>query len=338
MDGSTSSIPTTNTVAWTSDDHPTGDHQHRGCRRLRVADHQRRRRSDQAQRRHRAAGRRRNPRERRGGDGRRRRRSGLGEQPSRRHRHPNRHLHQCEDHVRDRPCTVRRHRRHGDQLWVSLWPRLQPTNCAPPGSPPPRESRTSRCPATTEGSAEPAMITSLIGQQLEYATEAKLYNYPDRSGAAGATVVPEVAAAMPAVSADGRTVTIRVRSGYRFSPGPLGGGHARHSRDVPLHDRTQPSPVRGTRRERLPPATATRRRPRLRQPEERRRLAGVSASGDTLTLHLTRPVPDLPQILASPIFSAVPEGTPLAFDLLPLQPVRRPLLPHPTDSLRSSRS
>ena len=68
------------------------------------------------------------------------------------------------------------------------------------------------------------MITSLIGQQLEYATEAKLYNYPDRSGAAGAAVVPEVAAAMPTVSADGRTVTIRVRSGYRFSPGPLGGG------------------------------------------------------------------------------------------------------------------
>ena len=44
--------------------------------------------------------------------------------------------------------------------------------------------------------------------QFEYATGAQLLNYPDASGARGARLVPEVAAAaMPAVSRDGRTCT-----------------------------------------------------------------------------------------------------------------------------------
>ena len=201
--------------------------------------------------------------------------------------------------------------------------RTQPTSCAPQGSPPPRESRTSRCPATRlDGNADPAMIWSLIGQQLEYATEAKLYNYPDRNGAAGATVVPEVAAAMPTVSADGRTVTIRVRSGYRFSPGPARRQHARHRRDVPLHDRAQllPQGLSGNGYLLLPQlvgghAYATGKHDRL---------TGVSASGDTLTLHLTRPVPDLPQILAAPIFSAVPQGTPHTWIFYPSSPSAGP--------------
>ena len=41
---------------------------------------------------------------------------------------------------------------------------------------------------------------------------------PGCCGAAGRTLRPEVAAAMPAVSADGRTYTFRVRPGFRFSP------------------------------------------------------------------------------------------------------------------------
>jgi ABC-type transport system substrate-binding protein len=142
--------------------------------------------------------------------------------------------------------------------------------------------------------------------------------------------VPEVAQALPTVSADGRTVTIRVRSGYRFSPGPLGGG-------TPVTAATFRSTIERTFSRRgnlagngyllLPQLVGG----KAYANGKTTRLAGVSATGDTLTLHLTRPVPDLPQILASPIFSAVPDGTPLAWIFYPSSPSAGPLLPHPTD-------
>src|SRR5581483_6376041 len=54
--------------------------------------------------------------------------------------------------------------------------------------------------------------------QVLYATCAKLLNYPDAAGPSGAVPVPEVAQSAPAVSADGRTYTFTIRSGFRFSP------------------------------------------------------------------------------------------------------------------------
>ena len=54
--------------------------------------------------------------------------------------------------------------------------------------------------------------------QFHYATCAKLFNYPDASGAAGKRLVPEVAAGWPKVTDGGRTYTFRIRPGYGFSP------------------------------------------------------------------------------------------------------------------------
>jgi DNA-binding SARP family transcriptional activator len=54
--------------------------------------------------------------------------------------------------------------------------------------------------------------------QVERATCAMLLNYPDQAGVRGSQLQPEVAAAMPQVSADGRTYVFRIRPGYRFSP------------------------------------------------------------------------------------------------------------------------
>src|SRR5919197_3893932 len=53
---------------------------------------------------------------------------------------------------------------------------------------------------------------------LEYATAAKLFNYPDKAGPAGALLRPEVASRY-AVSRDGRTYTFKIRKGFRFSDG-----------------------------------------------------------------------------------------------------------------------
>jgi len=53
---------------------------------------------------------------------------------------------------------------------------------------------------------------------LEYATAAKLYNYPDKPGPAGSKLVPEVASKFT-VSKNGRVYTFTLRKGYRFSDG-----------------------------------------------------------------------------------------------------------------------
>jgi peptide/nickel transport system substrate-binding protein len=65
---------------------------------------------------------------------------------------------------------------------------------------------------------DPAIGATPGDWQVQYATCAKLVNYPDRPGPAGAQLVPEVARSMPHRSADGRTYTFNIREGYRFSP------------------------------------------------------------------------------------------------------------------------
>jgi ABC-type transport system substrate-binding protein len=53
---------------------------------------------------------------------------------------------------------------------------------------------------------------------LEYATAAKLYNYPDKSGPAGSKLVPEVASHFT-VSNGGKKYTFFIRKGFKFSDG-----------------------------------------------------------------------------------------------------------------------
>jgi ABC-type transport system substrate-binding protein len=53
---------------------------------------------------------------------------------------------------------------------------------------------------------------------LEYATAAKLYNYPDKSGPGGAILQPEVASKY-VVSNSGKRYTFFIRKGFRFSDG-----------------------------------------------------------------------------------------------------------------------
>src|SRR5262245_59849071 len=53
---------------------------------------------------------------------------------------------------------------------------------------------------------------------LEYATAAKLYNYPDKRGPAGALLQPEVASSFK-VTNGGKRYTFFIRQGFRFSDG-----------------------------------------------------------------------------------------------------------------------
>ena len=66
---------------------------------------------------------------------------------------------------------------------------------------------------------DPALNYDFIGWRLEYLTCARLLAYPDKPGAAGARLVPEVAKGMPRVTRNGRTYTFTVRRDFRFSDG-----------------------------------------------------------------------------------------------------------------------
>ena len=65
---------------------------------------------------------------------------------------------------------------------------------------------------------DPQLSYVSTGWWFEYATAAKLYNYPDRAGQAGGLLRPEVASGYT-VSRDARTYTFTIRKGFRFSDG-----------------------------------------------------------------------------------------------------------------------
>ena len=67
-------------------------------------------------------------------------------------------------------------------------------------------------------SLDPAIANTLPSWTIMYATCAGLFNYPDRPAPAGSRLEPEIAAALPVRSADGKTYTFTIRRGFRFSP------------------------------------------------------------------------------------------------------------------------
>lgn len=141
--------------------------------------------------------------------------------------------------------------------------------------------------------------------EVEYATCAKLLNYPDRPAPAGARLVPEVAAAVPKPTHGGKTYTFTIRGGFRFSP----------PSNEPVTAKTFKFTIERTLD------------PRLKSPAigyasdivgvkayeagKAQSISGVTARGDKLTIRLTAPAPDFLTRIALPFFCAVPPGTPV---------------------------
>ena len=156
-------------------------------------------------------------------------------------------------------------------------------------------------------SIDPALATGTASQQLEYATCVKLLNYPDAPAPAGSRLVPEVAAAMPIRSADGRRYTFTIRKGLRFSPPsgePITAETFRHTLERALSPRVQHPPA-GPAMTDIVGATAY-------EAGRASHVEGIVATGDRLTIRLTRPAPDLLARLAFPTFCAVPTATPIS--------------------------
>ena len=147
---------------------------------------------------------------------------------------------------------------------------------------------------------------------MYYATCAGLLTYPDRPAPEGTRLVPEVAQAMPSVSADGRTYTFIVRPGFRFSPpsgAPVTAATFKHTIERALGPK-----LRGYAASFMGdivgmPAFHAGRAAHL---------AGVTASGDRLQIRLIAPAPDLPARIATPAFCASPDDTPLTAQQQPI--------------------
>ncbi len=159
----------------------------------------------------------------------------------------------------------------------------------------------------TDPSPDPAMVWNSPARQALYLTCVGLLNYPDKPAPDGWTLEPEVAAAMPTVSPDGRTYTFTIRPGFMFSPPSNEPVTAETFRATieralsPVLDDGSPGPayfsdVVGAKAYRAGTAD---------------HVSGLVASGDRFAITLEAPAPDLLNRLALPFVCPVPARTPV---------------------------
>ena len=140
--------------------------------------------------------------------------------------------------------------------------------------------------------------------QLDHAICAELYTHPD--GSAGRRLVPELASGTARKSSNGRTWTIPIRTGLRFSP-PLGRAVTAADVRATLIRSVSPdlgptAPAVGALRDVV--GLAAYRGHRSNQ------VSGIVVRHGALEITTRRPVRDLPERLALPYFCVLPAGTP----------------------------
>ncbi|HWN81415.1 MAG TPA: ABC transporter substrate-binding protein, partial [Candidatus Udaeobacter sp.] len=156
------------------------------------------------------------------------------------------------------------------------------------------------------GTLDPAAPANADRFQRDYATCARLLNYPDSDGSSGQELRPEIAAAMPTVSADGRTYTFRIRTGFRFSP-PSGQAVTaqtfRYSLERALSPKYGPgSPAIAVLSDIVGAAAYN--------SGKVSHVSGIRVRGSQLSIRLKAPAGDFPTRLSEPFFCPVPIGTP----------------------------
>jgi YVTN family beta-propeller protein len=155
------------------------------------------------------------------------------------------------------------------------------------------------------GSMDPALAGGALDMQLLQATCLKLMNFPDKPGPAGLVPTPEAANSLPAVSPDGRTYTFAIRPGFRFSPPSNQPVTAQTFKDT-LERTFNPRMKSGYGGDFADIAGFG-----AYAAGKVSHISGITARGDTLTIRLLAPNPDLLARLAGPYACAVPTDTPI---------------------------
>jgi peptide/nickel transport system substrate-binding protein len=163
-------------------------------------------------------------------------------------------------------------------------------------------------------SLDPALSYDSGGWQVLAATCAKLVNFPDTARAP--RLRPEVAAAMPRVSADGRTYTFTLRTGYRFNTGaPVTPASFVRAFERVLSPKMQ-SPGASYYMD-IAGAGAYAR-------GSARRIGGIATSGSTLTFRFAKPAPDFLARLSMHFACAVPQDHPIDAQGIDMTPTAGP--------------
>jgi ABC-type oligopeptide transport system substrate-binding subunit len=151
---------------------------------------------------------------------------------------------------------------------------------------------------------DPALDYYSHGWQLQYATTCKLLNFPDKEASAGGTrISPDAAAALPAVSKNGKTYTFTVKSGLKFADGSaVGAANFAYAFNRDLQPKmSSPSTtfiediVGAKDVEAGKAATAS----------------GIKVRGNKISITLTHVAPDFLARITMPFFSAVRTDTPI---------------------------
>src|SRR4051812_11706646 len=153
---------------------------------------------------------------------------------------------------------------------------------------------------------DPALAYYQISWQLESAPCAKLLNYPDKAGDAGTQLQPEVAKSLPKISADGKTYTFTIRSGFKFSP--------------PSNEAVTAETFKHAINRALNPAMQSPASQFISDivgaqdvlDKKARQASGVTVKGNQLTIKLTKKSPDFLSRVAMPFFCAIPRDTPIS--------------------------
>jgi ABC-type oligopeptide transport system substrate-binding subunit len=157
--------------------------------------------------------------------------------------------------------------------------------------------------ATDVDFTDPSLAYGTISWQIEYATALKLYNYPDAKPPIGSQLVPEAATGLPKVTNNGKTYTITVKKGFKFSNGaPVTAANFAKAINRSL-SKTMQSPaatfisgIVGAQKVIDGNASTA---------------SGVVAKGNKLVIKLTTPDGGMLAKLGMPFFQAIPLNLPL---------------------------
>jgi YVTN family beta-propeller protein len=183
------------------------------------------------------------------------------------------------------------------RVWVTVDPQMIPPSGTPAGG------GTLRIdfPGGPD-SMDPALSGAV---QLLQATCLKLVNFPDKPAPAGLVPTAEAAQSLPLVSADGTTYTFKIRPGFRFSPPlnePVTAQTFKYSLERAFNPKMKDAwvadfgDIAGIGAYQAGTAD---------------HITGIVARGDTLTIRLRAPNPDIVSRLTEPPACAVPSDTPI---------------------------